>query len=120
VTNPYAMVKPCGDCPFRTDKKFPLRYERREEIAGALYGGGEFHCHKTVDYSEDDDGDSEPSTGGASVCAGSLIVLERMGDPNQMMRIAQRVGMYDPAKLDMDAPVYDDLEDWVADGEQFR
>jgi hypothetical protein len=30
-----------------------------------------------------------------------------MAQPHQMMRIAERLGMYDRTKLKMDAPVYD-------------
>lgn len=35
-----------------------------------------------------------------------LILAERDGGPNQMMRICERLGMYDPSKLDTSAPVY--------------
>lgn len=104
----FKLTAPCRDCPFRSDRPFPLRPERGEEIAHALLSDGSFHCHKTVDYSDD-----EPSSVGAQECAGSLIILERMGAPHQMMRIAERLGMYDHTKLDMDAPVYDDLDEWV-------
>jgi hypothetical protein len=32
------------------------------------------------------------------------------GSSSQMMRIAERLGLYDPKRLDLDAPVYDDWE----------
>jgi hypothetical protein len=40
-------------------------------------------------------------------------VLERMEQPSQMMQICERIGLYDARKLDMDAPVFDSLEDWI-------
>lgn len=35
-----------------------------------------------------------------------MIMLMHMGTSTQMMRIAHRVGLFDPDKLDMKAPVY--------------
>jgi len=43
-----------------------------------------------------------------------LIVMERSGIRNQIMQIGQRLGLYDPDELDMDAPVYESLEAWLA------
>ena len=34
--------------------------------------------------------------------------MERESSPNQLMRIAERVGHYDHRKLNMDAPVFED------------
>lgn len=51
---------------------------------------------------------------GSTHCAGALITMEREGSFNQMMRIGERLGFYDPADLAMDAPVHDSLADWVA------
>ena len=47
------------------------------------------------------------SKGGEAHCAGALILLEKLNLPSQMMRIAERLGMYDRRKLDMLAPVFD-------------
>lgn len=33
-----------------------------------------------------------------------------MEQPNQMMRICERVGVYDRRKLDMDSPIFEDDE----------
>lgn len=38
-------------------------------------------------------------------------MLEKMQQPHQMMRIAERLGMYDHTKLNMSAPVYDDVDE---------
>lgn len=46
-------------------------------------------------------------TGDEQHCAGALILLEKLDRPSQMMRISERIGMYDRRKLDMDAPVFD-------------
>lgn len=48
-------------------------------------------------------------------CAGALIFLEKIEEPHQMMRICERLGMYDRTKLDMDAPVF---ESWYEVEEQ--
>jgi hypothetical protein len=111
--NPYGLTGPCDACPFRTDKQFPLGVDRRQEIADSLMvEDTEFRCHKTLDYS---DGEARV-TSGSQVCGGALVVMAKadQGYP-QMTRIAGRVGMFDPSRLDLDAPVPDDLDDWVAD-----
>ena len=38
-------------------------------------------------------------------CAGALIYLEKRERPHQMMRISERLGMYDYTQLDMTADV---------------
>lgn len=110
---------PCGSCPFRTDVEPYLRRARAREIVkairpGTMGGGAPFHCHKTVDYS-DDEGEGR-STSSSSMCAGSLILLAHDGSlwNNQMVRIAERLGMFDPSKLDMDAPVFTSIKAWIA------
>lgn len=98
----YRLTTPCTDCPFRTDKPFPLR--RSPEIAQALREGSTFDCHKTT---------HETGTGKPAFCAGALIVLEKSEGPNQIMRIAERYEGYRPDALDMDAPVYGSLREFV-------
>lgn len=68
-----------------------------------LIGNGSFHCHKTGEH-DDESGDFVP-TENSSHCAGALIFLEHRKQPNQMMRIAERLGLYDHTKLNMKAPV---------------
>jgi hypothetical protein len=78
---------------------------------------GEFSCHKTVRYDsmrEDDDGEPDFRTRdrrGEAHCAGALILLEKLERPSQMMRIAERLRMYDARRLDMDAPVFDTFDE---------
>jgi hypothetical protein len=103
----FDLVAPCKDCPFRTDVQLFLHPERAEEICDALERGLTFSCHKTNDF--DEEGETT-ETADSQHCAGALIMLEKMEMPNQMMRIAERLHMYDASKLRMDSPVYDDSE----------
>lgn len=100
----YEMTNPCPKCPFRTDIRPFLRKARAREIVDS---GAQFQCHATVDYADtDDDGNGHANTPNAQHCAGALIMLEHMGRPHQMMRICERIGMYDRTKLNMAAPVF--------------
>ena len=68
-----------------------------------LIGEGSFHCHNTGDQ-EKETGDYI-ATENSLHCAGALIFLEKRNKPNQMMRIAERLGIYDRTKLNMKAKV---------------
>jgi hypothetical protein len=120
---PYSMTSPCNNCPFRTDIPAYLTPERVEEIQEGLVRS-EFYCHKTTKHGdeeydeevEDDDGAGSRDylrKGGEKHCAGALILLEKLEQPSQMMRIAERLRIYDARKLDMTAPVFDTFEDMV-------
>lgn len=109
---PFALKRPCGNCPFRSDQAPFLDRERAKDIADALLADASFHCHKTVSY-DAEDGSGEV-TADSKHCAGALITMEREGFANQMMRIGERLGIYDPAALATDAPVHNSLADWVA------
>lgn len=110
------MTTPCKECPFRNDIRPYLTVPRVIEIAASLEADGSFPCHKTtVDVEDDEDGEGRRiATADSEHCAGAMIVLEKMERPNQIMRIMERIGGYDRRKLNMDAPVYDSLEDWIA------
>lgn len=99
----FNLKSPCKDCPFRTDINFHLDTERVVEITNALVCGQSFACHKTTIH--DDDGESVRHDGEMH-CAGAMIMLEKMGLPNQIMRIGERIGMYDAQAISMDAPVF--------------
>lgn len=109
----FDLVRPCANCPFRTDVPGYLRRERAQEIAEALMGGSSFPCHKTTETVEEDDGSSRVATADSQMCAGAMIVLERMEQPNQIMRIAERTHVYDHNRLDMGAPVHGTLAQFV-------
>jgi hypothetical protein len=94
----YKMTTPCDSCPFRKSGGVRLAPGRAREIIGAVLSnpGGTFGCHKTVDYGDgyDDEGD-----GGKAHCAGALIFAEKQRKATQMTRWAERLGLYDAAKL---------------------
>lgn len=103
----YTMRTPCPHCPFRTDIPGYLRGDRMEEIIDSLLSGESFTCHETtVDDPDSEEGEMMDGSN-AQHCAGALIFLEHQEQPNQMMRIAERLGMYDRTRLNMNAPVPD-------------
>lgn len=108
---PYALIRPCPKCPFRTDVEPYLRKERAAEIATNIQKGAEFPCHETTEPDPVDESEMR-QVETSKICAGSLIVMEKQGTPNQMARIAERMGVYDPTRLDMDAPVYESFVAW--------
>lgn len=99
----FDLRTPCPQCPFRSDIPAYLTPARVTEIDRSLIQAT-FPCHKTTQF--DEDGEVIPSTPGERHCAGALIILEKLGRPSQMMRIAERLGLYDMRKLDMQAPVF--------------
>lgn len=101
------FTTPCDNCPFRSDRAFPLAEGRVDEIEASLVRA-EFPCHKTTEF---DDHGERIEGAKERHCAGALILLEKLERPSQMMRISERLGLYDRRKLDMDALVYDSFED---------
>lgn len=113
----YKLTRPCAHCPFRSDIAPYLMAARVREIERGLERG-EFSCHETLDddaWQDDDEGEPEYNPSGQEEhCAGALILLEKLDRPSQMMRIAERLGLYDRRKLDMNAPVFDSFEEMEA------
>jgi hypothetical protein len=112
----YTLVHPCSNCPFRCDVPGYLSRARAREIARALTALDQtFSCHKLNEFGEDEETGEGMVTEGerAQHCAGALILLEKLDSPNQMMRICERLGLYDRRKLKMDAPVFDTAEEFV-------
>lgn len=111
----YDLTKPCSNCPFRNDIKPFLSKARAKQISSGLLNNIPFTCHKTT------------TEKGLSVdnrntrhCAGALIVLEKLGQPHQMMRISERLGLYDCRKLEMESPVFDNFKQFIkANNESF-
>lgn len=109
----WDMKKPCGNCPFKRRGHIPLHPERVQEIAGMMLDsqGGVFPCHKTTQL--DDDGEPIGREGQVH-CAGALCFAEKHGTSTQMMRIAGRLGMYDPTPLErwsVQVEVFDTLDE---------
>lgn len=106
----FNLKRPCADCPFLVSRKFPLHRERQREIALNLLNDLTFTCHKTNTHCEESDDMIE--TRKSEHCAGALIALEKIDRPNQLMRISERLGMYDRRKLDMTVKVIS-LKRWA-------
>lgn len=111
----YGLRAACAKCPFRTDVPPYLRPGRAAEIAKALREGGEFPCHETTERRVDEAGEAYLADGARSrFCAGAMATMLTEGQPNQMLRIAIRLGWLDPDRLAAaDIPVHPSLADWV-------
>lgn len=107
----FGITRPCSSCPFRDDRPFELDADRARSIAGDLRSGGNFVCHKTVAYTDDDDGEGNQSH--SCMCAGARATAAREGVYSQVEQVASRLGMHVP-DLDDDLPVYPDLDTWVS------
>jgi len=104
--HPYGLTTPCNNCPFRSDGQgITLHRARVREIERSLVRA-EFPCHKTTEERHDAEDESYIDSSNSMHCAGALILLEKLKRPSQMMRICERLGVYDHRKLDMKAPVY--------------
>lgn len=102
----FDLKQPCVSCPFRIGQGelFRLELERLQEIVAAVA----FQCHKTVDYSDDE----APASGSRpQQCAGLMAILHREGRLNQIMQVAQRLGVLDTSQLDPKQEAYASLED---------
>jgi hypothetical protein len=107
----FNLKTPCSNCPFRTDVKPYLTKGRAKEICqGLVERQGTFSCHKTTEH--DEDGDTR-ETKDSQHCAGAMILLEKMNAPNQLMRIAERFGDYNHKELDMEAPVFKNVQAFI-------
>ena len=101
----FDRTKPCKTCPFRTDEN-ALRYlgeKRAQEIVDSLLGDKSFTCHDDIDL---DDKKKQH-------CVGATIILEKTNNPNQMMRICERLRLYDRHALSGHDEIFDDFDDWV-------
>lgn len=100
--NPYSLKKPCANCPFLRDKDKAIRLhpERVPGIINDLISGksSSFSCHKTCggEWQEGEEEDVYIPGGKELQCAGSLIVLQKLGVQTDLMQFAERVGMYEP------------------------
>ena len=109
----FNLTAPCKDCPFRNDiEPFLTKGRAQEIVEGITDLQGTFACHKTTKPSDDDDCEMLVVKK-SEHCAGAMILLEKLNQPNQLMRIAERLSMYDRRKLDMDAPVFSTTEEFI-------
>lgn len=108
----FKILKPCANCPFRTDKsnqKGWLGKDRATEIANAILEENKtFTCHKTLGSKE------------RSHCAGALILIKHHKPKsshyygNALIQIAERLGLYEPNKLDdTSIPCFKDKQEFI-------
>lgn len=107
----FDLKRPCAECPFRRSRAaaYGLRPQRLEDIRTAPA----FQCHKTlgsIQMSEDAGSVQRHSGDRPQQCAGLMAVLHASGQPNQIMQVAQRMGVFDAAVID---PT-DTFDDWAA------
>lgn len=106
----FKLKRPCADCPWRKDVYRYLSPGRYKELAhDVILQGRSFHCHKTVDYSEEEGLVTETS----KMCAGAMILARKAGFDLQAIQLAERLGLCPPVQLDMSAPIYDSVSGFV-------
>jgi hypothetical protein len=98
----FDLKRPCSHCPFRNDRAPYLNAKRARTIAESLVQHT-FACHETT---VDTGAGEREATVDSQHCAGALIMLEHARQPSQMMRIAERLRIYDRQRLDMASPVF--------------
>lgn len=102
----FDLKKPCSDCPLRSDIESYLTKKRAKQIVFEVFNRDRtFTCHK---YAK-----SLGHEGEEQHCAGMLILQEKNGSANQMMRIAERLGFYNYKKLEMDSPIFETPYDFI-------
>jgi hypothetical protein len=107
----YDLHVPCSNCPFLKKGGIRLTPPRVKEIAGNMCSpdGKTFACHKTTG----DRDDERVEIASSRHCAGALIFSEKHKNATQMMRIAERLGMYDARKLMAEKEIVDRVFDSV-------
>jgi len=114
----FDLTRPCGNCPFRSDKPFHLLPGRVREILGGGEGrrwwpAQSFPCHRTIVYGDGEDGDETTIPPTAQQCAGVMWILHKENRPNDAMQLGERFGFWNPATLDPTAPFYNSTEDAI-------
>lgn len=84
MRTPFRQLAPCANCPFRKVGAIELRTGRLDDIIDSLRRGEGFLCHKRF-YAKRRD--RQP-------CAGAIVYLEKLGEPNTIMQVMDRLGAY--------------------------
>lgn len=98
------LHRPCAHCPFRRDIAPYISAGKAQSIIESLQAGQSFVCHETICC-------VNPTR--RLHCAGALIIMQKSGVANTWVQLCQRLGFDDLEKLDMDAPVYASLDEFV-------
>lgn len=83
----YRKTNYCNDCPFLTSngENIHLDAGRLDKIKADLLSGENFVCHKTI-FGDDKD---------RRMCYGAYKFLRDKDKPNQIMQLADRIGVED-------------------------
>lgn len=110
----WTMKTPCEGCPFRKQGGIRLDPGRARAIAEMMIqpSGGTFPCHETTHF--DEEGEHAPREQEVH-CAGALIFAEKHKNATQMMRIAERIRMYDARSLMTENPAVGEVFDSVGE-----
>lgn len=117
----FDQKRPCAECPFLRTAGGYLHPVRAREIAENMldWNGQTFQCHKTLHIAEKRFGKAD-----AQHCAGALIFAEKNDVMTQAMRMAGRLGIYEPGLADngrQSARVYDSAAEMIrAHADQVR
>lgn len=104
----FDLKSPCSNCPFRKDINPYLNKARVRDLEKSLISKQEsFVCHKTSHKL------GAPKDKDENHCAGALIVMEKENKPNQMMRIAERLGLYNRHELKNKELVFDSFKEMI-------
>ena len=91
-TNMWRVIEQCSNCPFKDNgKSIHLDKGRMDEIKADLLAGENFVCHKTL-YGLDVNMKLTDESQTPKMCAGAYRFLKKLGKPNQIMQLAQRMG----------------------------
>lgn len=101
--NYFKLTKMCGgSCPFgKQSPQGMIRRERAEEIAQSINNGSSFQCHKTVEYTDDEDqfGNQIVDDTNSAYCAGAILVQENQKQLGDNLSLARALGLYNPDKM---------------------
>lgn len=92
IHDPFEQMTPCKSCPFRTDHPPSLRPGRTRQIEADLKADKQFVCHGKIRQKVN--------------CAGSLLMMVQLGLSNNPMRMAERLRIFDPKKLNKRVKIY--------------
>lgn len=109
----FDLHVPCSSCPFLRKGGIRLTKGRVKQITRDILSdqGKTFACHKTTAERNGELAEVMSSRH----CAGALIFSEKHGSCTQMMRIAERLGMYDRKKLMASQEAVDSVFDSVSE-----
>ncbi|SER27074.1 hypothetical protein SAMN05216548_11446 [Faunimonas pinastri] len=123
----FNLVAPCKDCPFRRDVQGYLHPERAQDILDSIVRqDASFTCHKTISgdrwdeelqvEEENWDDTYRPYEPGPDdqFCAGALIMLEKLGNPNRLPRLANFLGLWHSEQMRNRDQVFESEAEMVA------